>query len=82
MGKAGACEEEIKALGERGLLIEEWNLDHLQADLKWCGRSGSPTKVHRIQSVVLAATEQKMVEPTDEGIHDMVHALIEDHTIG
>ena len=29
----------------------------LKADLAWCGRNGSPTKVHRIQSVVLAAKE-------------------------
>ena len=43
----------------KGLLIQQWNLDDLEADLTWCGRSGSPTKVHRIQSVVLAAKESK-----------------------
>ncbi len=68
-------------LKEKGLLIKLWNLDFLQADLNWCGRSGSPTKVHRIQSVVLAAKESKSVEPTDSGIADMIHELIKDKTI-
>ncbi len=43
--------------------------------------SGSPTKVHRIQSVVLSAKESKSVEPNDKGISDMVHELIEEKTI-
>ena len=69
-------------LKSRGLLIEEWDLDQINADLNWCGRDGSPTKVHRIQSVVLTATEQKEIPPTDDGLRDMVHELISDHTIG
>ena len=80
--KSGASEQEIALLKARDLLIEEWNLDTIKADLKWCGRNGSPTKVHRIQSVVLTASGYKDVEPSDEGIRDMVHELIEDHTIG
>jgi electron transfer flavoprotein beta subunit len=70
-----------KQLEEKGLLIKQWNLDFLQADLTWCGRDGSPTKVHRIQSVVLAAKESKNIEPTEAGITDMVHELIEDKII-
>jgi len=69
-------------LGRRGLLIEQWNLDDVCADLRWCGRDGSPTKVHRIQSVVLRASGFKQVSPTDDGIRRLVHELIEDHTIG
>lgn len=71
------CEE----LKEKGLLIKQWDLDFVGADLNWCGRSGSPTKVHRIQSVVLAAKESKSVEPNDQGISDMIHELIEDKII-
>jgi len=65
----------------QSLLIKQWDLDFLQADLSWCGQSGSPTKVHRIQSVVLAAKESKNVEPNGKGISDMVHELIEEKTI-
>jgi electron transfer flavoprotein beta subunit len=71
-----------KELEEKGLLIKQWDLDFLEADLQWCGRDGSPTKVHRIQSVVLAAKETREVEATQEGIETMVHELIVDHTIG
>lgn len=80
--KIDADEKEIKSLEKKGLLIEEWNLDHIEADLQWCGRSGSPTKVNRIQSVVLTGGGYKEVAPTDEGIRQMVHELIDDHTIG
>ena len=66
---------------EKGLLIKQWNLDDVGADLNWCGRTGSPTKVHRIQSVVLAAKETKHVQPTDQGIADMIHELIENRII-
>jgi electron transfer flavoprotein beta subunit len=51
--------QKCAVLDKKGLLIKQWNLDFLKADLTWCGRSGSPTKVHRIQSVVLASKETK-----------------------
>jgi electron transfer flavoprotein beta subunit len=86
---SNADEKEIKQLVEKrcgvliekGLLIKQWDLDYLGADLNWCGQSGSPTKVHRIQSVVLAAKESKNIEPTTESILDMIHELIEDRII-
>ena len=82
--------DEVKALVDmkqsdlqsKGLLIKQWDLDFLEADLQWCGRDGSPTKVHRIMSVVLDAKGSKDVEPNREGIETMVHELIEEHTIG
>ena len=85
----GADEATIKELIDRkcgilngkDLLIKQWDLNFLEADLNWCGRTGSPTKVHRIQSIVLAAKESKDVEPNEKGISDMIHELIEDKTI-
>ncbi len=84
MDDAGVMEladKKCKELEDKGLLIKQWDLDFLEADLNWCGRNGSPTKVHRIQSVVLAAKETKEVEPNDEGISEMIHELIKDKTI-
>ncbi|MFA5252225.1 MAG: electron transfer flavoprotein subunit beta/FixA family protein [Phycisphaerae bacterium] len=75
------AEYKCKELEEKGLLIKQWNLEYIGADLKWCGRNGSPTKVHRIQSVVLASKETKDIEPNDKGISDMIHELIEDKII-
>jgi electron transfer flavoprotein beta subunit len=87
--ESGVSEEQIKTLidkkcnklDERGLLIKQWDLDFIGADLSWCGLSGSPTKVHRIQSVVLATKESKNVEPTENGITGLVQELIEDKII-
>jgi electron transfer flavoprotein beta subunit len=73
--------EQADALEQKGLLIKQWDLDTIGADLTWCGRSGSPTKVHRIQSVVLAAKESKDIPATDEGVAAMIHELIQDKII-
>ena len=78
----GDVDAVCKELESKGLLIKNWDLDDIEADLQWCGRDGSPTKVHRIQSVVLTAKESKEVETTEQGINEMIHELITDHTIG
>lgn len=75
------AKEQAYTLARRGLLIQQWDLTDLKADLTWCGRSGSPTKVHRIQSVVLAAKESKDIAPTEEGVAGMIHELIQDKII-
>jgi len=72
----------LKELADKGLLIEQWDLDQVKADMGWCGKEGSPTKVHRIQSVVLTTSEKKQIEPSEEGLRGLVRELIEDHTIG
>lgn len=74
-------EHKCNQLEEKGLLIKQWDLDILEADLNWCGQSGSPTKVHRIQSVVLAAKETKKIEPNETAVSDMIHELINDKII-
>ena len=79
--KAAETKTRCDALKAKGLLIDTWTLEDIGADLSWCGRSGSPTKVHRIQSVVLTAKESKSVEPTEVAIAGMVHELIKDKTI-
>ncbi len=72
----------LETLQMRNLLIEQWGLDDVDADLQWCGLSGSPTKVHRVQSIVLTKEGYKEVVPTEDGVREMVHELIVDHTLG
>ncbi len=74
-----ASEEE--ALRRKGLWIHEWNADDLEADPGRIGLAGSPTKVKQIESVVLTGGEFKNIPPTDEGIKELVHELIEDHIL-
>jgi electron transfer flavoprotein beta subunit len=80
--RAAEVERRLEALAAKGLLIETWNLDDVGADLSWCGMTGSPTKVHRIQAVVLAGGEYREFPPTDDGAVELIGELIEDHTIG
>jgi electron transfer flavoprotein beta subunit len=71
--------EELKQLG---LLIEQWNLDDIHADLARCGMSGSPTKVHRIQAIVLKKEGYTEIPPTETGVRQLIHELVVDRTLG
>jgi len=70
------------ALRERGLLIEEWNVEATGAEEDRCGGKGSPTLVKKIESVVLTAAECRRIDPTDEAVSGLVHELIEEHVLG
>lgn len=72
----------VERLKKVNLLIDQWDLDYLDADMQWCGISGSPTKVHRVQSIVLTKEGHKEVPSTEEGVRDLIHELIVDHTLG
>jgi electron transfer flavoprotein beta subunit len=71
-----------EALKQSGLLIEQWNLDDIHADLVRCGMSGSPTKVHRIQAIVLKKEGYTEIPPTETGVRQLVHELVVDRTLG
>ncbi len=62
--------------------IKEWNVDSIKADPDLCGLSGSPTKVKKIQNVVLTASDVKQVPNSQEGINELIHELIKEHIIG
>jgi electron transfer flavoprotein beta subunit len=64
------------------LVIEQWDLDRVEADLQWCGVTGSPTKVHRVQSIVLTKEGYTEIPPTEAGVRRMIHEMIVDHTLG
>lgn len=76
------CARRVQALQAQKLLMEQWNLDDIQADLSWCGVTGSPTKVHRVQSIVLTKEGYTEIPPSPEGVKRMIHELIVDHTLG
>jgi electron transfer flavoprotein beta subunit len=69
-------------LEARGLLITELNAAQINADPARIGFPGSPTKVKQVMSVVLTAGEAKTVQPTADGIAELIHELISDHTLG
>ncbi len=64
------------------LNLQEWSVADVDADVKQCGLSGSPTKVKRIENVIFQAKESKTLEPTDMAIDELMKELIANHTIG
>ena len=80
--KAAEVAKHCQTLSDKGILIDQWSLEDMGADLDWCGMSGSPTKVHRIQSVVLKGGQYREIPPTEEGVASLVEQLVSDHTLG
>ena len=64
---------------ERNLFIPTLTTDDLPVDLTRIGIKGSPTKVYKIESVVLAGGNQERIEPTKKGIGELIDKLIDDH---
>jgi electron transfer flavoprotein beta subunit len=61
--------------------LEQWGLDEIGADLNRCGVAGSPTKVFKIQSVVLKKEGFTEIAPTREAIGTLIKELVADKTI-
>jgi electron transfer flavoprotein beta subunit len=70
------------ALKQAGLLIEQWSLDDIHADLSRCGLAGSPTKVFRVQAIVLTKQGYTDIPATEEGAQRLIHELVVDRTLG
>lgn len=64
------------------LTIPEWGVEDIDADVTKIGLPGSPTKVKSIESIVLTASEAKVLSESDSDIEMMIKELIENHTIG
>lgn len=78
-----ANEDYLYLYNERPYLnIAEWSVNNIEADPEQLGLNGSPTKVKKIDSVVLQAKESKTVQTNDNDISDLMKELIANHTIG
>jgi electron transfer flavoprotein beta subunit len=64
------------------LNIPEMTVNEIKSDPIQLGLSGSPTKVKKIDNVVLQAKDAKILTPADEGINELMRELIESHVIG
>lgn len=80
--EASVLLEEENALRKKNLWIHEWDAGKINAEINRIGLKGSPTKVKKIESVVLKAGKVVSIEPTESGINGLVRELIEDHTLG
>ena len=78
----GKLKEREYALGEAGMLIAEWDGAAIAADMEQCGYVGSPTRVMKVESALLKQAKHKSVEPTGEGLQELVRELVADHILG
>jgi electron transfer flavoprotein beta subunit len=79
---AAETERRLAALKEQGLLLEQWDLDNIHADLGRCGLAGSPTKVFRVQAIVLTKSGYTEVPANETGVRQLIHELVVDRTLG
>lgn len=64
------------------IYINTLTMDDLKLEVERCGVAGSPTKVHKIESVVLKGNKHEHIEPTKQGISYLIDKLMEDHIFG
>ena len=65
-----------------GVLFKMWGQKELGLPDERCGFAGSPTKVKKVQKVVLTAKDVKQIPNTDEGVRSLIHELCDEHIIG
>ncbi len=68
-------------LAERGQKITVWGAADIGADEGKVGLHGSPTKVLRVESVVLEGSGSEEFEASPAGASALVHKLVQDHIL-
>lgn len=64
------------------LTIKEWTVQNIEVDMNELGLTGSPTKVKKVENVVLQSKGAKVITSSDEDMDQLMRELIESHTIG
>ncbi len=80
--KGVRLDEFVARLRAQNLFIETWGAEDIGAELPRIGISGSPTKVKKVENVVLAGRNLRMFPGDEEGVRELVHELIEERTFG
>jgi len=70
----------LEDLKERDLLIEEWGAGELTIDKNRIGISGSPTRVKKIENIILTAKGFKEFKPTEGDIQELMREFSKEHT--
>ena len=72
---------QIEALSRQGCLITEWAAADVDCDMERVGGNGSPTRVKKIESVVLTGAGLKTVDPTEDSIRELIAELVSSHIL-
>jgi electron transfer flavoprotein beta subunit len=68
-------------LSERDLTIPVWSAADVGADYDRVGLAGSPTKVLKVDYVVLEGAGSKEFEASSEGVTELIQELVEDYIL-
>jgi len=74
--------QEVGANYNSTFMIDEWDADFVKADDNLLGLSGSPTKVKKIENVILTQKENKTLTSSDTDIEQLITELLETRIIG
>ncbi|HKM92894.1 MAG TPA: electron transfer flavoprotein subunit beta/FixA family protein [Prolixibacteraceae bacterium] len=81
--RQNANEDYLSLYNDRPYLnITEWTVNDVEVEAQQLGLTGSPTKVKKIENVILQAKAAKKIEATDADINLLMKELIDSHTIG
>ena len=72
----------VEECQKHNLYIDTFTADELDIQPERCGLKGSPTRVYKIDSVVLAGRDKQNIEPSRDGLAGLVDALVRDHILG
>jgi len=75
-------DELLEKARAENMLIETWSIEDIDADVTMCGLAGSPTKVHKVENVILSGSSFKDIPATSEGMNEMITELMQDHIFG
>jgi len=76
-------DELVQEYKDKKLYIETLSTTDLSdIDITRIGLHGSPTKVHKVESVVLTGGEATKIEPTQEGLGSLIDELLNNHILG
>ena len=70
-----------KYLEEHKLKIEVWTAADLNVNEEELGLAGSPTQVYKVNYVVLETADSKEIQPTSEGIQELIAELIQEYIV-
>ena len=73
---------ECGLLESQGLFVPTWGVEELGIAVATVGLSGSPTKVHKCENVVLKSGEFKRIETSEAGLRQLIGELVHDHILG
>jgi electron transfer flavoprotein beta subunit len=77
-----SIDELMEEYTSRRLFIPTLTTEDLDVDPERCGLKGSPTRVYKVDSVVLSGGAMRRYQPAKEALGELIDELVGDHILG